>query len=117
MTFNSWSIINIVIVLSRLDADTDLGSSDQPVALCTAVQVIALKQLLLHKHVPQSLLQAGHATNTHCQVQEVLLKKRNGSISCLCRVVVGVEIKTALHFIVSQTEKKRVSACHDNQGK
>lgn len=38
--------------------DTDLGSSDQPVALCTAVQIIALKHFLLHKHAPECLLQA-----------------------------------------------------------
>lgn len=57
----------------RLKAGTDLGSSDQSVTLCTAVQVIALEQLFLHKHAPQSFLQAGHATNTHRQVQEVLL--------------------------------------------
>lgn len=63
--------------------DTDLGSSDQPVALCTTVQIIALKQFLLHKHAPECLLQARHATNTYCQVQEVFLKsattKRNES--------------------------------------
>lgn len=67
--------ITIVIVLTQSEAGTDLGSSHQLVTLCTAVQVIALKQLFLYKHVPQSLLQARHATNTCRQVQEVLLKK------------------------------------------
>lgn len=78
---------NLYYRVNSLKAVTDLGSSDQPVALCTAVQVVALKQLLLHKHVPQTLLQAGHAANTHRQVQKVLLQKTQTNIYTTARLV------------------------------
>lgn len=90
------ALYSSLLYLHCLKIGTDLGSSDQSVTLCTAVQVIALKQLFCHKHVPQSVFQTRQTTNAHCQVQKVLLKKTNklGSL-----IIFLFAFKT--HFIAS----------------
>lgn len=59
---------------------TDLSSPDQLVTLAAAIEVITLKELFLHKHVPQRLLQSTHTSHGHCQVQKVFLRSRQNKV-------------------------------------